>query len=522
MVYLMKTNKNRVLSFFLVLCLCLFIIDQPAFADASWPQCSGIQADGGILIDADSNAVLYEKNADQAYYPASITKILTALIIIENCDLDEMVTFSDNAINNVESNSSNMGTMVGDVLSVRDCLYGLMLASANEAGNALAEHLSGSIEAFTDVMNQKALELGCTGSHFANPSGLNNPDHYVTARDMATIMRAAIANPVFVEIDGARYWKHAPIKRYPDPDDPHNTVYAHHAMIKKNDSRYYSGTFAGKTGYTSLAGNTLVTSAKKNGITLIAVILNGHQTHYQDTKTLFDFGFRNFKSVKISEFDHAYSSIENDMTFSGLSASPAPSLSVDENCSITLPQNADFNDVEAVLDYEMGPLAPMDALARISYTYAGRNVGFGYLKLKDNPVSGRQQKAAVRSLLPQESVTIPEPTTRALEDSLAEGESGTAKEQGLSPMPLSADETLEKQITIPSLLWTVIGIAVVLLTAVTALFLIKTYQERKEEQQRYLRNERRKKRLSDIGFSQSEFDLLVEHTKQRHQRRRFH
>lgn len=522
MVYLMKTNKNRVLSFFLALCLCLFIVDQPAFADASWPQCSGIQADGGILIDADSNAVLYEKNADQAYYPASITKILTALIIIENCDLDEMVTFSDNAINNVESNSSNMGTMVGDVLSVRDCLYGLMLASANEAGNALAEHLSGSIEAFTDVMNQKALELGCTGSHFANPSGLNNPDHYVTARDMAAIMRAAISNPVFVEIDGARYWKHAPIKRYPDPDDPHNTVYAHHAMIKKNDSRYYSGTFAGKTGYTSLAGNTLVTSAKKNGITLIAVILNGHQTHYQDTKTLFDFGFRNFKSVKISEFDHAYSSIENDMTFSGLSASPAPSLSVDDNCSITLPQNADFNDVEAVLDYEMGPLAPMDALARISYTYAGRNVGFGYLKLKDSPVSGRQQEAAVRSFLPQESVTIPEPTTRALEDSLAEGESGEAAEQEFSPMLLSADETPEKQITIPSLLWTVIGIAVVLLTAVTAFFLIKTYRERKEEQQRYLRSERRKKRLSDIGFSQSEFDLLVEHTKQRHQRRRFH
>lgn len=210
------------------------------------------------------------------------------------------------------------------------------------------------------------------------------------------------------------------------------------------------------------------------------------------------------------------------MTFSGLSVSPAPSLSVDENCSITLPQNADFNDVEAVLDYEMGPLAPMDALARISYTYAGKNVGFGYLKLKDSPVSGRQQEAAARSLLPQESVTIPEPTTRALEDSLAEGESGTAKEQELSPMPLSADETLEKQITIPSLLWTVIGIAVVLLTAVTAFFLIKTYRERKEEQQRYLRNERRKKRLSDIGFSQSEFDLLVEHTKQRHQRRRFH
>ena len=257
------------------------------------------------------------KKCGSAYYPASITKILTALIIIENCDLDEMVTFSDNAINNVESNSSNMGTMVGDVLSVRDCLYGLMLASANEAGNALAEHLSGSIEAFTDLTNQKALELGCTGSHFANPSGLNNPDHYVTARDMAAIMRAAISNPVFVEIDGARYWKTRSHQAIPDPDDPHNTVYAHHAMIKRMIPATIREHLPEKQVILLWQEIPLVTSAKKKRITLIAVILNGHQTHYQDTKTLFDFGFRNFKSVKISEFDHAYSSIENDMTFFG-------------------------------------------------------------------------------------------------------------------------------------------------------------------------------------------------------------
>lgn len=527
--WLMKRTKGRLLPFFLLFCLVLPLYVQPAYADTSWPQCQGIQADGGILIDADSNAVLYEKNADQPYYPASITKILTALIIIENCDLEEMVTFSDNAINNVESNSSNMGAMVGDVLSVRDCLYGLMLASANESANALAEHCSGSIEAFTELMNQKARELGCTGSHFANPSGLNNENHYVTARDMALIMRAAIANPTFVEIDGARYWTHAPIKRYPDPEDPHNTVYAHHGMLKKNDARYYAGTFAGKTGYTSLAGNTLVTSAKKNGLTLIAVILNGHQTHYQDTKTLFDFGFRNFKTVKISDYDQAYSSIENDMTFSGLTVSPGLSLSMENNCSITLPQSADFQDVEAVLGYEMDALAPADALARISYTYGGRDVGFAYLKLKDRQNTDNLQETAMAQIAPREAVTIPEPTTRALEEILP-GEEGTA-ESAKTPRKGRVAEALpgtdefqsedSHRITIPSFFWIAAGIAVLLITITTAFFLIKASRERKEEQHRYLFNERRKQRLNDIGFSQNEFELMLERNKRNHGRRHF-
>ena len=219
-----------------------------ALAAPPWPEMPGIKADGGILIDMASGTVLYEKNADQPYYPASITKILTALIIIERCNLEDMVTFSNHAVNDVESGSSNMGALPGDQLTVRDCLYGLMLASANECANALAEHCSGSIEAFADVMNQKAAELGCTGSNFANPSGLNNENHYVTARDMALITKAAIENPVFLEIDGSLYWKHAPIKRYPDPEDPHNTVYAHHGMLKKNNANYYAGAFAGAEG----------------------------------------------------------------------------------------------------------------------------------------------------------------------------------------------------------------------------------------------------------------------------------
>ena len=139
----------------LILICSLFSV-RPVMAEVSWPESTGIQADGGILMDADSGADIYEKNADQAYYPASITKILTALVVIENCDLDDMVTFSYNAVYNVEAGSSNMGALDGDQLSVRDCLYGMMLASANEAANALAEHCAGSIEAFAEMMNEKA------------------------------------------------------------------------------------------------------------------------------------------------------------------------------------------------------------------------------------------------------------------------------------------------------------------------------------------------------------------------------
>ena len=169
---------KRILSIFLCLTLILgFCPGQTAYAAAEWPSEISISADGGILMDINSGAVLFEKNSHEPYYPASITKILTALIVIENCGLDETVTFSNTAVNSLEPNSSILGARAGDTLSVRDCLYALLLQSANEVANALAEHCAGSIDAFAEKMNEKAAELGCTDSHFANPSGLNDPNH---------------------------------------------------------------------------------------------------------------------------------------------------------------------------------------------------------------------------------------------------------------------------------------------------------------------------------------------------------
>mgnify|MGYP000765551930 CR=1 FL=1 len=301
----MKKTLIRAISFFLTLSLLTGLLIPFASAiEYEGVESMTVDATAALLIDLDTDQVLYEQAADEQRYPASITKILTALVILENCDLDETVTFSNEAVNTLEPGASILGARAGDQLSVRECLYALLLQSANEVANALAEHCSGSIDAFAELMNEKARSLGCTSSNFANPSGLNDENHYTSAYDMALISQAAFSNPTFVEIDSTTYYDvpAGKLKQYPDGW----RYYAHHRMLKKNDSLYYDGVIGGKTGYTSLAGNTLVTCAERDGLKLIAVVLNGHQTHYSDTKALFDFGFRNFKSVSVAGQDSVY------------------------------------------------------------------------------------------------------------------------------------------------------------------------------------------------------------------------
>lgn len=219
---------KRFFTLFLCLCLSMGIVTMKSLAAPQWPDHVSIQADGGIVMDADTGTILYGKNMDQQYYPASITKILTALIVLEHCGLDEMVSFSHDDVYNVEAGSSSAGIDEGDVLTVRDCLYALLLASANESANALACHVSGSREAFAKLMNEKAASLGCTGSNFTNPSGLNDENHYTTAHDMALITREAIKNPEFLTINITRSYRLAPTKRSPEG----GYVANHHIVLK--------------------------------------------------------------------------------------------------------------------------------------------------------------------------------------------------------------------------------------------------------------------------------------------------
>lgn len=471
----------------LILCLCVSLALAPitALAAVSWPSSVSIEADGGVLMDADTGTILYNKNMDEAYYPASITKILTALLVLEHCDLDEIVEFSHDDVYNVEAGSSSAGIDEGDRLTVRDCLYALMLASANESANALACHVSGSREAFAELMNEKAESLGCRGSHFSNPSGLNAEDHYTTAYDMALITREAIKNPVFLEINGTRSYQLAPTKRSPEG----GYVANHHKMLSKNESVYYPGAFAGKTGYTSLAGNTLVTCAKQGEMTLIAVVLNGHQSHYTDTKALFDFGFSSFQSLKAVNYETTYHSLENDMTIGGMTSQDSISLELDGNGRVVIPKEADFTDTQSELSYELDSQAPEDAIAVIRYTYDGHSAGQVYLrspglKMSTDPATANQPA--------KEEQTSPETAGQTQAPSISESQ-----------------ETLRKPAAPISLPWGIL-IGIIILLAVSGLgALIFFYRRKKEEEAIQLRRQRRLERLEDIGYSSADFDRLV-------------
>lgn len=246
-----------------------------------------ISAESAILYDVTHDRVLFEKNADTRRYPASITKLMTALLVLENAGLNENVTYSKTAVTNLESGAVTLSLQAGDKVSVKDSLYGLMLKSANEVANGLAEHVGGSISGFAEMMNAKAKALGCTGTNFVNPNGLNNSDHYTTARDMAKIAKAAFENEKLCEITSTTSYKFPATKAAGA-----RTISMGHKMLYTNDARYYDGIVGGKTGYTSLAGNTLVTCVEREGVRMIAVILKSRSTHYTDTKALFDYGYK--------------------------------------------------------------------------------------------------------------------------------------------------------------------------------------------------------------------------------------
>ena len=260
-----------------------------------WPAGPAVWAESAVVMDLDSGTFLYSKNMDVVKYPASITKIMTTLLAIENAGPNERVTFSENAIYGIERNSSHIGIRVGEILSMDECWYGMMLESANEVCLAVAEHIGGSVDGFVELMNQKAAELGCTNTHFTNPNGLPDENHYTTARDMALIAQAAYANKTFRQICQTQYYcipttNVCGEKRW---------LSNHHKMLPEGIYAY-EGCTGGKTGFTQAALNTLVTYAERDGRRLVCVSLrtNGAQI-YTDTASLLDYGFQNFQNITV-------------------------------------------------------------------------------------------------------------------------------------------------------------------------------------------------------------------------------
>lgn len=263
-----------------------------------WPYMTDINESSAVLMDADTGAILYSLDRNEQRYPASITKIMTCLLAIENGDLSETVTMTEAGLKEAYLGSSNIVPVLGEEFTLEQCLYMLMLKSANDIATELAVHFGGSVEGFCEMMNARAAEMGCTGTHFHNANGLPDTEHYTTAYDMALIMANCIKNETFRKILGTSVYTVPATNKTPT-----ERIYQNHCkLIIKDNSFYYDSCIGGKTGYTDSAWRTLVTAAEKDGMTLVCVTMHGPDTtDFVDHASLFDYGFNNFKHVSVDD-----------------------------------------------------------------------------------------------------------------------------------------------------------------------------------------------------------------------------
>ncbi|MDO4543011.1 MAG: D-alanyl-D-alanine carboxypeptidase family protein [Clostridia bacterium] len=259
--------------------LILLTVGAPSSAEAA----PAVSVQGACLMEATTGRVLYEHNADQGLPIASTTKIMTALLAIENCNLDELVAIDDEAVG-TEGSSMYLG--YDETLSVRDLLYGLMLTSGNDAAVALAIHIAGSVEDFATMMNEKAKSLGCENTNFVTPNGLHNSNHYASAMDMSLIASYAMQNEDFAKIVGTTY---------------HETETGAVSRTLKNKNKIlweYEGGCGVKTGYTIAAGKCLVFAAERDGLLLVGTVINCPDM-WNGAKNMLDFGFENFEMTTL-------------------------------------------------------------------------------------------------------------------------------------------------------------------------------------------------------------------------------
>lgn len=335
--------------------------------EASWPEGPDIEAKSAIVIEANTGTVLYEKKADTQRYPASITKILTTLLALENASLDEVVTFSEDAVYKNEGDSSHIARDIGEEMTLEQCLYAVMLESANECAYAVAEHVGGDYQTFIDMMNEKVAELGCTNTTFTNANGLPDENHVTTCRDMALIAQAAIQNSTFRKIISTVQYT-IPVTNKHDEETYLNN---HHRMINayKGSEYLYEYCIGGKTGYTQAAGNTLVTYAEKDGMLLICVVMKT-TAPYDDTIALFDDCFENYAMYNVSDSETRYT--DTGSSDNALFGETEAFAELDPDAEVILPAGADFADTEVELSYDN---VTDDVLGTLVYSYAGKQVG---------------------------------------------------------------------------------------------------------------------------------------------------
>ena len=336
----------------------------------NWVKGPQIEGESAILVDMFTGAVLYSKNADKAQYPASITKIMTALLGCESLDPSQKFAMTASAARSItETNSSSIYADTDEEFTIEQALMAVMLQSANEMTLAVAELTSGSTKKFVEQMNLKARQLGCTNTHFNNPNGLPDEIHYTTASDMAKIARAAWFNPTFRKFASTQYYEIPPTNKFAET----RYLLNHHKMMK-GQTYAYDGVLGGKTGYTEVAGNTLVTYAKNDNTYLVSVVLQSVNGAYSDTKALLDYGFNNFSRTAVKDLPtkitrhllpaekYILKDYKDDMLFE-----------TRRTASVSLPSGVDTNALEKTYSITKNPAGL--PLLTVTYTYNDHVVG---------------------------------------------------------------------------------------------------------------------------------------------------
>lgn len=347
--------------------------DQAASTDniPGWPQGPKIEGESAILVDMITGTVLYAKNADKVQYPASITKIMTALLAAEHLDMKDKLVMSESAAHGITiSDSSSIYADTGEELTMEQAMMAVMLQSANEMTLALAEETSGSVKKFVELMNLKARLLGCTGTHFNNPNGLPDELHYTTASDMAKIARAAWFNPTFRKYATTTYYEIPPTNKFAET----RYLLNHHKMMKGN-TRAYEGVLGGKTGYTDAAGNTLVTYARRGNLYLVSVVMKSVNGAYSDTAALLDYGFNSFtrSAVKTEPEKIAVSCLPSEKYILKDYKDSVLFYRV-QTPSVTLPNGTDINTLNKSRKFKKNPAGL--PLLEITYSFNGQQTGY--------------------------------------------------------------------------------------------------------------------------------------------------
>lgn len=365
-------KKLKIIFFIFIFLMQFIIFISPSYADSDnlktyCPSC--------ILIEANTGKILYEKNSNDVRFPASTTKIMTAILTVENCNLDDVATVSHNAVYSIPYDYTHASLKEGEELTIEQLLYALMIPSANDAAIVLAEHISGSVEEFAKLMNKRAEELGCKNTHFVNPNGIHSKDHTSTSYDLALIGKFAMQNSIIRKIVSTTQFTLPATNKYSKTDRIFNNS---NDLLSTYSRYYYEGTTGVKTGYTGEAGNCIIASAKKNDFEVILVVLGGESTNtglsqrYLDCKTLFDYAFKNYSIKTLNEKN----AVLKQITVRGATEETQNlNVLIKDKIAIFSENSADLSSLEPEITLDenlMAPISANSAIGKITYNYDGQ------------------------------------------------------------------------------------------------------------------------------------------------------